>query len=161
MMDSSLPDGLPCPPRSPAPSDAGGLEEIDSEDAMLDLIVWPEPDEELYEFDEETGPQGSRDIEEVNRVAEIPPPPPSAVYDSFDDLMAFLQGFHRENGAAVRKLKSASPREINGVKTPTYVILVCDQAGSIASTSTGIRKSSTQRTECPFKITATATKRSN
>lgn len=160
-MDSSLPDGLPCPPQSPAPTDAAGPEETDSEDAMLDLVVWPESDEEINEFNEETGSQGPQEVEEVNKVAEIPPPPPSAVYDSFDDLMAFLQGFHRENGAAVRKLKSASPREINGVKTPTYVILVCDRAGSIASTSTGIRKSSTQRTECPFKITATATKRSN
>lgn len=78
-MDLSLPDGLldglSCPPQSPAPSDAAGLEEIDFADAMLDLVVWPEPDQS-DEFDEETGSKVPQEAEGVNEVAEIPPPPP-------------------------------------------------------------------------------------
>ncbi|EAQ87040.1 hypothetical protein CHGG_08293 [Chaetomium globosum CBS 148.51] len=59
----------------------------------------------------------SSGVEEVIETAElapepvIPSPPLSGLYDSFDELLAFLQTFHRDNGAAIRILKSANPRE--------------------------------------------------
>ncbi|RFU71828.1 transposase [Trichoderma arundinaceum] len=37
---------------------------------------------------------------------QFPVPPPSALYDSFDELLAFLQTFHRDNGAAIRTGRS-------------------------------------------------------
>ncbi|EAQ84339.1 hypothetical protein CHGG_08353 [Chaetomium globosum CBS 148.51] len=96
-------------------------------------------------------------VEEVIETAEsapepvIPSPPPSGLYDSFDELLAFLQTFHRDNGAAIKILKSANPREVYGERKYTYYVLACDRAGSQTSTSTGIRRSSTQRLDCPFK----------
>lgn len=93
--------------------------------------------------------------------SEIPPPPPSALYSSFEDLFSFLQTFHRKNGAALVKKSSSAKREVNGVMINTYVALVCDRGAARASAATGQRKSSTQKVNCPFSITATATKKSN
>ncbi|PKK54016.1 hypothetical protein CI102_1216 [Trichoderma harzianum] len=70
-------------------------------------------------------------------------PPPSALYDSYEDLLAFLQAFHREEGAALRTERSSNPQIINGERVLTYRALVCDCAGSHTSKSAGIRRSST------------------
>ena len=78
----------------------------------------------------------SSGVEEVIETAElapepvIPSPPLSGLYDSFDELLAFLQTFHRDNGAAIRILKSAIPREVYAKKKYTYYVLACDRAGS-------------------------------
>lgn len=114
----------------------------------------------------EASPQ-AEEITEVSPQAEeaaehqFPVPPPSALYDSFDELLAFLQTFHRDNGAALRTERSSNPQTINGERVLTYRALVCDRAGSQASRSTGIRRSSTQQTGCLYKITATAKKSAN
>lgn len=74
---------------------------------------------------------------------QILPPPPLDIYDLFDELLAFLQRFHRDHNAAVRIARSANPREVNGQRIKTYYVLVCDRAGPQTSTSTGLRRTST------------------
>jgi hypothetical protein len=91
----------------------------------------------------------------------FPVPPPSALYNSFNKLFMFLQTFHRGNGLALRTKRSSNPQVINGERVLTYRALICNRAGSQASSSTGLRRSSTQRMGYPYKITASATKQAN
>jgi hypothetical protein len=112
---------------------------------------------------EEALPQVEETAETAESASEpvIPSPPPSELYDTFDDLIDFLQTFHRESGAALRTDRSSNPQIINGERVLTYRALVCDRAGSQSSRSTRIRRSSTQQTGCLYKITATANKSAN
>ncbi|KAM4058145.1 hypothetical protein HRG_010910 [Hirsutella rhossiliensis] len=41
---------------------------------------------------------------------QIRPLPPSQAYDSYDELYDFIQGFHRDNGAALIKRSSSEKR---------------------------------------------------
>lgn len=158
---------LTAPPSSEL-SQGAGLDEIcgfygESQESQRDA---DEEEENAIILQEDDLPALSG-VEEVIETAESAPAPqfpalpPSAMYNSFNDLMDFLQAFHRENGAAIRIKRSSNPREINGETIPTYYALLCDRAGSQTSTSVGIRRSSTQRVDCPYKITASATKRTN
>ena len=56
------------------------------------------------------------------------------------------------------KHNSANPREINGTKTPTFVVLVCDRGSRRPSTSAVLRKATSQNLDFPFKMTASAPK---
>jgi hypothetical protein len=106
-------------------------------------------------------------IELSDKATEQPPehyfpnPPPSALYNSFNELFVFLQTFHRKNGLALRTERSSNPQVINRERVLTYRALICDRASSQASSSTGIQRSSTQRMGYPYKITASATRRAN
>ncbi|KAK7420282.1 hypothetical protein QQZ08_010482 [Neonectria magnoliae] len=72
-----------------------------------------------------------------------------------------IPSFHRENGAALVKKSSSKKKEVNGTMIPTYVVLICDRGGNRPSVSAGLRHSTTQKTDCPFKITAKASQKSN
>ena len=84
----------------------------------------------------------------------IPLPPTSAMYDSYNELYTFLQQFHRRNGAALAVRRSGSPQMVNGKMTYCYITLGCDRGEKRASRSVGVRKSSTQRLDCPVTIVA-------
>lgn len=84
----------------------------------------------------------------------IPPLPPSPVFESFDQIYDYLQGFYRENGAALVKRSSGGKRMINGNFIPTHIILGCDRGRGRPSKSLGLRSSSTTKINCPFKVTA-------
>lgn len=92
---------------------------------------------------------------------QIPPLPPSATFDSFNELYAFLQTFHRENGAAIVKRNSWGKRIVNGQAQVMNYILICDRGRSRASKSVGLRNASTQKIDCPVKITASMKESSN
>ena len=93
--------------------------------------------------------------------AAIPQLPPSPVFDTYDDLFAFLRSFHISNGAAIVKASCASRRNIGGIIQPSYVVFNCDRGTRRPSQSSGLRKPSSQKLGCPVKITAKATKSSN
>ncbi|KAM0265397.1 hypothetical protein ACHAQJ_000239 [Trichoderma viride] len=65
-------------------------------------------------------------------------PPLSEMYDSFDELMSFLQAFHRENGAPIRIKRNSDHQIANGERIPTYYTLGCDRSGHKAFASAGI-----------------------
>lgn len=92
---------------------------------------------------------------------EIPPIPPSVMYNSFDDLFNFLQSWARANGAAFVKKSGSNRREFNGTKIATHWLLLCDRGGSRPSRGLGHRQTSTQKTDCPVRVCASATKRNN
>jgi hypothetical protein len=81
----------------------------------------------------------------------IPDPPPSPQFDSFNDLLSFLQDFYRNNGAALIKRSTC----------PSHVILGCDRGRIRPSESSGIRQTSTSKTGCLFKVIAKTNKKLN
>ncbi|KJK73615.1 hypothetical protein H634G_11124 [Metarhizium anisopliae BRIP 53293] len=87
--------------------------------------------------------------------------PPSPLFDTYDDLFAFLRNFHLSNGAAIVKASSSSRRDIGGIIQPSYIVFKCDRGPRRPSQSSGLRKPSSQKLDCPVKITAKATKSSN
>ncbi|PHH90039.1 hypothetical protein CDD83_4665 [Cordyceps sp. RAO-2017] len=112
-------------------------------------------------FDLAPPSDGVREDQEAAAAAmdrDIPPPPPSPLFDSFEELYDFIQGFHRDNGAALVKKSSSRKRDIRGQTMPGHYVLVCDRGPRRASESAGIRKTSTQKLDCPVKITASTTK---
>jgi hypothetical protein len=85
----------------------------------------------------------------------IPPPPPSNLFDSFDELMDFLQGFYRENGAALVRRSNGPKRKILGKELITHRSLGCDRGGVIQpSVSRGIRNKPSIKLGCPVRIQA-------
>jgi hypothetical protein len=86
----------------------------------------------------------------------IPLPPVSGVYDTYDQLKAFLQDFYCRNGAALR-VENSNSRKILGMMQKATVTLVCDKSGAPISVSTGLRRSSSQKCHCPFKLKALVT----
>ncbi|KAF4123686.1 hypothetical protein GMORB2_6387 [Geosmithia morbida] len=97
---------------------------------------------------------GSVDAEFDPTSVEIPLPPPSQTFSSFDALFAFLQGFHRDNGAALVKRRSGNRRMVDGVSTVTQYWLICDRGHSRPSSARGIRQATTAKTDCPVAISA-------
>jgi hypothetical protein len=93
--------------------------------------------------------------------ATIPQLPPSPLFDTYDDLFAFLRNFHLSNGAAIVKASSSSRRDIGGIIQPSYIVFKCDRGPRRTSQSSGLRKPSSQKLDCPVKVTAKATKSSN
>ncbi|CCE29047.1 uncharacterized protein CPUR_02738 [Claviceps purpurea 20.1] len=85
---------------------------------------------------------------------QIPDLPQSTQFDSFDDLYDFLQSFHRDNGAALTKDRT---RKKAGVMTSC--VFVCDRGSRRPSASAGLRNTTTQKIDCPFKIVASTSKR--
>lgn len=86
---------------------------------------------------------------------EIPPPPPSRQFETFEELFTFLQEFYRDNGAALVKKNTAKKRGRDGVLRLKYVKLACDRQKSHPSKSTGLRqRKSSKKPDCPFTIVA-------
>lgn len=91
---------------------------------------------------------------------QIAPLPPSSLYDSLDDLIEAVQQHQRSNGAAIVKKSPSNYRIFEGEieARPSYYTLVCDRGCRRPSESTGLRKTSTQKRDCPFRLIASATK---
>ncbi|KAG5990263.1 hypothetical protein E4U52_004759, partial [Claviceps spartinae] len=49
----------------------------------------------------------------IGEVREIPPLPPSGVYDSLDEVMNAIQSWGFENGVAFVKKSTAYPRDLD------------------------------------------------
>lgn len=82
------------------------------------------------------------DNEQSSRPTEIPPPPRSPNFHTFDDLFDFLQDFNRNNGAALIKKAATKKRDIDGTSRLRYVTLACDRCAAVReSQSTGLRQS--------------------
>ncbi|UNI23958.1 hypothetical protein JDV02_009745 [Purpureocillium takamizusanense] len=92
---------------------------------------------------------------------QIPLPPESGEYSTVNDLMAALNAFYATRGAAVVKKSASNYRVVNGVRIPTYYSVNCDRGPRRASASKGLRRASTLKLDCPFRIVAAATKASN
>ena len=75
--------------------------------------------------------------------ATIPPLPPSPGFATYEEVYDFVQGFLRDNGAAVIKRSSSHKRDINGISLATRIDLMCDRGPQRASVSAGLRKTST------------------
>ena len=91
----------------------------------------------------------------------IPQLPLSPVFDTYDELFAFLRDFHINNGAAIVKASSGTKRDMDGILQPTWIKFKCDRGPQRESQSAGLRKPSTQKIDCPVTITTSATKSSN
>ena len=91
----------------------------------------------------------------------FPPLPPSPVFDTCNELFAFLHDFHINNGAAIVRASSGTKRNVDGILQPTWIKFKCDRGPQRESQSAGLRKTSTQKMDCPFTITASATKASH
>jgi hypothetical protein len=85
---------------------------------------------------------------------EIPLPPPSRQFKTYQELLDTLQTFFRNNGAALVTARSAKAKTVNGVRVPSIVSLICDRGKLRPPRGKGLRKTSTTKTGCPFKITA-------
>ncbi|KAG6293124.1 hypothetical protein E4U09_003121 [Claviceps aff. purpurea] len=94
-------------------------------------------------------------------VNEVPPLPPSELYDSFDDLFNFLQAWARSNGVYFVKKSSSNPRVINGKKIAAHRLVLCDRGPGRPSTGRGLRRIPSQKAGCPVRITASVTMRNN
>lgn len=97
---------------------------------------------------------GSVDAEHDPTSVEIPLPPPSPTFPTFEALLDYLQDFHRDNGAAVVKRRSGNRRMVNGVSMVTQYWLICDRGNSRPSVGRGIRQATSGKTDCPFAINA-------
>ncbi|KAF4587749.1 transposase [Ophiocordyceps camponoti-floridani] len=100
-------------------------------------------------------------LEDVASVTKITLPPPSPLFDTFEELYNFLQGFHRDHGAAIIRCASRGRHDFNGQTGPTEISYRCDRGGKPITTSVGLRKSATKRTGCPYRVTAKATQASD
>lgn len=90
--------------------------------------------------------------------ATIPPLPPSPGFATYDEAYNFVQGFLRNNGAAVVKRSSSHKRDIDGIALATRIVFICDRGPQRASRSTGLRKPSTQKLDCSFRLLVTASR---
>ncbi|KAL3954621.1 hypothetical protein ACCO45_010184 [Purpureocillium lilacinum] len=90
-----------------------------------------------------------------------PPAPESGEYPTINALMAALNAFYVTRGAAVVKKSASNYRIVNGVRMPTYYSVNCDRGPRRASSSKGLRRASTLKLDCPFRIVAAATKASD
>ncbi|KAH7124277.1 hypothetical protein EDB81DRAFT_214764 [Dactylonectria macrodidyma] len=61
---------------------------------------------------------------------EIPPPPESPNFHTFDELFNFLQDFYLNNGAALIKKAATKKRGIDGNPQLRYVTLACDRCAA-------------------------------
>lgn len=52
-------------------------------------------------------------------------------------------------------------KEINGKMIATHYILICDRGKRLPSMPVGLRSSSTAKVDCPFKVVAKTSKKSN
>ncbi|KAJ6443810.1 nonselective cation channel [Purpureocillium lavendulum] len=89
---------------------------------------------------------------------QIPPPPESPEYPSINALMAGLNAFFAPRGAAVVKKSASNYRTVDGVRQPTYYSVTCDRGPRRASSSKGLRRATTLKLDCPFRIVAAANK---
>ncbi|PHH75107.1 hypothetical protein CDD80_2627 [Ophiocordyceps camponoti-rufipedis] len=88
-----------------------------------------------------------------------PPPPPSNLFATFEDLFAFLQGFFHAHGGALTKGKSGKKRDFGDRQLlPSFRDLMCNRGVRRESSSAGIRKATSRKLDCPFKIRAQAYK---
>ncbi|EQL02832.1 hypothetical protein OCS_01448 [Ophiocordyceps sinensis CO18] len=92
---------------------------------------------------------------------EIPSLPPSPTFRTLDELYEFLQGWHRDNGAAIVKKSSNRKRAFNGQESPTHVVFACDRGPRRATASTGLRRTSTVKIDCPVKIVASTSEKAD
>jgi hypothetical protein len=104
------------------------------------------------------GPGDSAASIPIISAPEFQPLPPSAIFDSLDDLVASVQQHQRENGACVVRRNYANYRDFEGSKKPTYCQLLCDRGARRPIESTGLRNTASRKLNCPFKLTASATK---
>ncbi|KYK55510.1 hypothetical protein DCS_07473 [Drechmeria coniospora] len=89
----------------------------------------------------------------------IPPPPPSSVFDTYEEMYSFLQTFHRDNGAAIVKRSTGGKKhDFGNGKQYSYIVFICDRGERRPSKSVGIRKVASQRIGCSYSIVASATK---
>ncbi|PHH71106.1 hypothetical protein CDD80_5508 [Ophiocordyceps camponoti-rufipedis] len=100
-------------------------------------------------------------LENNASLSRITLPPPSPLFDTFEELYNFLQGFHRDHGAAIIRCASRGRHDFDGQMGPTEVSYRCDRGGKPITTSVGLRKSATKRTGCPYRVTAKATQASD
>ncbi|KAG6044117.1 hypothetical protein E4U39_003696 [Claviceps sp. Clav50 group G5] len=107
------------------------------------------------------GHTADTEVNKDNEVQEVPPLPPSVLYDSFDDLFNFLQAWARSHGVAFVKKSSSNPREINGTKMAAHRLLLCDRGPGRPSTGRGLRRIPSQKADCPIRITASVTMKNN
>lgn len=78
-------------------------------------------------MEEDAEPQVLPAVESAVSAPEIEPPPPSGLYENFEQLRGYVQGPQLANGAALMISQSSNPREVNGTMMPMNVILVCDR----------------------------------
>ena len=99
----------------------------------------------------------------ANEGIEIPPLPPSQLYDSFQTLYNTVQSWAKTSGAAFIKKNPGNYRDLDGsgTRVPTYYVLQCDRGPGRPSRGTGLRQTSTTKNDCAYKITASATKKNN
>ncbi|KAG6307101.1 hypothetical protein E4U45_005602 [Claviceps purpurea] len=129
-----------------------------------DLESKEAPSSSAAEGEDVPGHTADTEVNEVDEdieVQEVPPLPPSELYDSFDDLFNFLQGWARSNGVAFVKKSASNPREINGTKIAAHRLLLCDRGPGRPSRSRGLRRIPSQKADCPIRITASVTMKNN
>ena len=90
----------------------------------------------------------------------IPPPPASRSYDSLDEVIQTLQAFFLSNGAAIVKSRTSNHTVLDGIKQPLYCKLICDRGSSKPPRGAGLRAYTTSKTNCPFYIITSATRKS-
>ena len=67
-----------------------------------------------------------------------------------------MQGFFRQNGAALVKRLTLQKCDINGTSVATRVVFICDRGPQRPSTSIGLRQTSSQKLDCPYRLIVTA-----
>ena len=77
---------------------------------------------------------------------------------SIGDLVDYLQSWAKAQGFAVIRKQARKQKIINDEKVYTRYSILCDRDRVRNSESTGIRRSRTQKNNCPFKLTASARK---
>ncbi|KAG5934312.1 hypothetical protein E4U60_003955 [Claviceps pazoutovae] len=88
----------------------------------------------------------------------IPDLPPSPQFATLDELLAFLHKWGTDQGVGFVKGSSSSKREINGQRQSAYYQIECDRGHRRPSQSTGLRRPTTRRINCPFRIRASCRK---
>lgn len=98
----------------------------------------------------------SQGLDEDHTTRIIPVPPVSQLFDTYEDLMTNLQGFHRENGAGIVVRTSYSRRDLRSGSQATRIVFECDRGRSRPSTSVGLRAPASQRIDCPYSLVVSA-----
>lgn len=96
----------------------------------------------------------------IQNIRRIEPLPPSNLYNSFEDLLEAIQHHQRTHGAAVIRRNAGNYRVFEGETTsrPSCYTLLCDRGHQRPSISTGLRRPTSHKRNCPFKIAAAASK---
>ncbi|KAI1393145.1 uncharacterized protein F4822DRAFT_1563 [Hypoxylon trugodes] len=76
--------------------------------------------------------------------------PPEGIYSTFDELIATIQRYAKEQGFGIVKLRASNYRD----KKPTRYDLVCDRGGVVYKSTAKTRNPSTRKIECPWKAKA-------